>query len=790
MWYLNFKIALRNILKHIGFSSINIGGLAIGLACCLVLLLYVSYEWSYDKQFKALDRIYYAKLNIKLNNELVTFGASPNKLAPAALQTLPGIENAARFSDAGIGLFKYKERAFKERLMYADASFLKIFSYQFIKGDALSALSAPDHVLLTERTAKKLFGDIDPMGKSIKWDNRKYFKVAAVIKDIPGNQSNKFDVLLSWAFFEQESPVVKNSGWGSINSRTVIQLKDNKNFAAADVALRKLIRSNESRTIMEAFLFPYSKVYLYNDFKNGQSVGGKIDQIRLFLFLAFCVLLIACINYMNLSTAKSEKRAREVGVRKVLGSSRKSIARQFLIESFLTSLIAMLIAFTLLELSLARLNDLLDIHMVIDYRSYAFWVTIFSLLFITSFLAGSYPAFYLSSFIPVAALKGSKRIGSSSLSVRKILVIVQFSLSVCMIICAMIIYNQIQFIQNKPLGFKKDNLVQLAIEGEWLKPGKLAVLKKELTSKGIIAAATEYSDSFAATQGSVTGEVNWPGKPINTTISFSYRSTGYDFTRTIGAQILKGRDFSRNFASDTSASVLLNESAVKVMELKNPVGTVINWEGKTLKIIGVVKNYNNSSVTTEAPPTLFYYGIKQSTMLLLRLHPAQNLNNALQSIKAISTHLNPEYPVDLQFIDHEMADKLNNEKLLSVLSTLFGGFAIFISCIGLLGLTLYITEQRSKEISIRKVLGANLKSILFLLNKDFIKLVIVSNVIAIPGAYIIATKWLQTYDYKSAISIWPFMAAIFISLFIAVLTVSLQTFKVVKANAIDALKYE
>jgi len=790
MWQLNFKIALRNILKNPGFSFINIGGLGIGLACCLVLLLYVNYEWSYDKQFKFIDRIYYTKLNIKLNNDLVTFGVSPNKLAPAALQTLPGIENAARFSEVGISLFKYKENAFKERLLYADPSFLKIFDYQFIRGDALSALSAPDNVLITERTAKKLFGNIDPIGKSIKWDNRKYFKVSAVIRDIPGNQSNKFDVLLSWAFFEQENPVVKNSGWESINSRTVIRLRDNKNFAAADAALRKLIRSNESMSIMEAFLFPYSKVYLYNDFKNGKSAGGKIDQIRLFLFLAFCVLLIACINYMNLSTAKSEKRAREVGVRKVLGSSRKSIARQFLIESFLTSSIAMLLAFTLLELCLDPLNNLLDIHMVIDYRSYTFWVTIFSLLFMTGFMAGSYPAFHLSSFFPVVALKGFKRIGSSSLSIRKILVITQFSLSVCMIICAMIIYNQIQFIRNKPLGFKKDNLVQLAIEGEWLKPGKLEILKKELLSNGSITAAAEYSDSFAAKGGLVTGAVNWPGKPVNTTISFNYRSTGYDFTKTVGAQIIKGRDFSRNFASDTLTSVLLNESAVKAMELKNPVGTTINWEGKTLRVIGIIKNYNNLSVTTEAPPTFFYYSIKQSTMLLLRLNPMQNLNNAVQSIKSVSTRLNPEYPVDLQFIDHEMADKLNNEKLLSILSSLFGGFAIFISCIGLLGLTLYMTEQRSKEISIRKVLGANLTSILFLLNKDFIKLVIVSNIIAIPGAYIIAMKWLQTYDYKTAISIWPFLAAIFISLLIAFLTVSLQTFKVAKANAINALRYE
>lgn len=790
MYTISLKIALRNLWRNKSFSAINIGGLAIGLTCCLLLLLYVNYEWSYNKQFKDIDKIYYTKLNIKLNNELVTFDASPNILAPTALRSIPGISQAARFTSEQINLFNYRENASKERVIYADPSFLKIFNYQFLRGNASTALTTPQSVLITASTAKKFFGDSDPIGKSIKWDNRKWLKVSAVIEDIPQNLSNKFDILMPWSFYEQENPDVKNSSWGSINTLTVISLVNKESFAAADAGLRKLIAANAPGSIMEAFLFPYSKIYLYDEFKNGSSVGGKIDQVRLFLFMAFCVLLIACINYMNLSTARSEKRAREVGIRKTLGSSRTSIARQFLFESFLISLLAIIIAFVLTELCLPQLNRLLQIQMVMDYHSYTFWATLISLVLITGLMAGSYPAFYLSSFIPIKILKGFKGAGHGSLSVRKILVVIQFSLSICMIICAIVIYNQIRFIQNKPLGFQKDNLVQLAIEGELAKPGKLALLKKELHATGVVTYATEYANSFAANGGSVTGEVYWPGKPANTSISFNHRSIGYDFTKTVGAKLLEGRDFSPAFAADSLNSVILNESAVKTMQLKNPVGTQIKWEGRELTVIGVLKNYSNSSMVSAPQPTLFYYGIKPSTMLLLRLNPTQNLSRSTQLIKELTQRINPFYPVNLQFIDQEMADKLKTEKLLSTLSSLFGCFAIFISCLGLLGLAFYMAEQRNKEISIRKVLGANLKSILILLNKDFIKLVVLSNIIAIPIAYILINSWLQKYDYKVDIDAWPFLIAVLLSIFIAVLTVSFQTFKVARANAVDALKYE
>lgn len=790
MLALNFKIALRNIRKHPGFTAINIGGLAIGIASCMLLLLYVNYEWSYDKQFKDIDRIYFAKLNLKLSSNLVTLEATPNKLAPAASQEIPAIQFAARISDEEYKLYNYKQNKIKLTYNCVDASFLKIFDYPFLKGDAATALSQPNAVILTESAAKKLFGEEEPIGKSLMWDNRKVLQVTAVIADLPKNQSMQFDALQTWAFYQELYPNEVNDGWGSINCSTVFKLQENANFSVADAALRKLIKKHHPETQLEVFLFPYSKFQLYDEFQQGKLVGGRIDQVRLFFFLAFCVLVIASINYMNLSTARSEKRAREVGVRKALGSNRKTLIMQFLTESILMSFLATLLALVLIELSLPYFNQLLEIVITIDYQSPLFLGSLFTLILITGFLAGCYPAFYLSSFQAVKVLKGSATIGKGSVSIRKLLVVFQFSLSVIMIVGASIVYAQIQFIKNKPLGFDQNNLVQLALEGEFADPKKVDVLKSTLQAQNIIVSATEFAADFTANGGTITGDFNWPGKNQKDNYIIDYRSVGYDFVRTLGAKLVAGADFSRQLASDTASGVLLNEEAAKMMALKHPVGTAITWGDQQMKIIGIVNNHHNQNVRNKPGATIFYYNPTSSRILLLRLNPDKPLHTAVKAISAICAQMNPAYPPELNFIDEGMAQKLRAEQLLSVISKIFGSFAILISCLGLFGLALYMAEQRKREISIRKVLGADLKSILLLLNKDFLKLVLLANVIAIPIAYILLTNWLKTYDYKVSIGVWPYLMAAALSLAIAVLTLSMQSFKVAKANPVDALKYE
>lgn len=792
MHLLTLKIALRNLWKNKAFSLLNIGGLAIGLSCCLMLLLYVHYEWSYDTQFKNINRIYSVYENDIMSDRIITnqAGATPNQLAATALQRIPGIEYACRISGREGSLFSYKQINYNKDILFTDPSFLNIFDYKFISGNPKTALSAPNAVVITENTAKAFFGQEDPIGKTLKFDNRAPLTVTAVIENLQKNQSYRFDVLLPWSFLEREDPYLRKMDWNDGALSTIIQLKDPARFAAADAQMRKIFKENTGQNYIEFFLFPFKKTHLYDHFENGRQQGGKIAQIRLYLLLAICVLLIACINYMNLSTARAEKRAKEIGVRKTLGSSRGNIAFQFLTESLFLSFVALICALILLELILPYFNQLLDVHISINYAHYGIWGLLLAALVVTGFIAGSYPALYLSSFIPVQILKGHKGTGKSSLPIRKLLVVAQFSFSIGMIIFAIVIHRQIRYMNNKPLGFNQHNLVQMPLMNTLKDAKKFLLFKSELLKSGAVIAAAKTTNGITNNYVS-TEKIRWPGQPSNEQVSMSLRFSGDDFVKTIESKMLNGRDFSPGHATD-STSVILNEAALNVMGIKNPIGKQIrneDWQ-ETFTIIGIMKDYNYLSPGAKVRPVIFFYSTHHPNTLVMRLNPARNIKTSLDQIKDLSAKFNPGYPLQLDFVSDRLADKLKTERLLSIFSNVFGGFAILISCMGLLGLALYMAEQRSKEISIRKVIGATLKDILILLNKDFIKLVVLSNVIAMPVAYIAASFWLERYDYRTGLNIWPFSIAFLLSVSIALLTVSLQTFKVSRANPVDALKYE
>jgi putative ABC transport system permease protein len=788
MFKLNCRIALRNLWKNKGFTLINIGGLAIGLASCLMLLLYVAYEWSFDKQFDNIDRIYAVYDHSQMSDQINTSRESdtPTQLAGTIAESVPGVEHVTRLVENG-AMLKYKNNTFMKKVLYVDPAFLKMFNYVFIKGDPSTALTTPNSILLTAKLAKAIFGAQNPVGRTLSFENRKNLLVTAVIKDLPENQSYQFDMLMPWAFLMQENSNYTNMGWTDGALSTIVQLKDPSMFTAADAQVRKIFKLNHpTADFKEFFLFPYKKSHLYNQFENGKLVGGKIDDVKLYLLLAVCILFLACINYMNLSTARSEKRAREVGVRKSLGSSRRSLAFQFILESILLSFVAMLVAFVLLEISLPYFNRILEINMTINYGAYEVWLTVVSLVLITGFLAGSYPSFYLSSFVPVKVLKGFKGADKSALPVRKMLVVLQFCCSICMIIFAVVVYHQIQYMKDKPLGFDQNNLVQEYRMGPLMDYRKMKLLKAQLLESGAVMSVTANSGSLTNISLS-TEAIRWPGQQHKEQVEIQLRFVDYDFTSTIGVKMLQGRDFSAKFGADSMA-VILNESAVKTMNLKDPLGKQItndDW-GQTLHIIGVMKDYNYLSPGAKVGPVLFFFNERHAQMLIMRLNPQETISASVSKIKALTMKANPGYPVDVEFVSDNLAEKLKKERMLSVLSNVFGGFAILISCVGLLGLALYMAEQRSKEISIRKVLGADLRNILVLLNKDFIRLVLVANIIAVPVAYVVVQK----YDYKIAITPTPFLVAFLLSLLIAVLTVSLQTFKVAKANPVDALKYE
>jgi ABC-type antimicrobial peptide transport system permease subunit len=584
---------------------------------------------------------------------------------------------------------------------------------------------------------------------------------------------------MPWSLNEKLNDWVKNATWGSNSFLTLMQLKDNRYLENVSGQIKGIYKRNWKNSENEGLVHPLSKWHLYDKFENGKSTGGKIDQIRIFIVLAFCILLIACVNFMNLSTARSEKRSREVGVRKAIGSSRKSLIGQFLLESMVLSLIGMLVAFTLIEISLPYFNNLLNIQLVINYQDWKFWTTLIGLTIVTGLIAGSYPAFYLSSFEPVKVLKGFTTVGSSSLSVRRVLVVFQFVFAACLIVCTGVIYQQLNFIKNKPIGYNRNGLVEIPVQGNLKGKVKLDLVKDQLLKSGAVTSVTYFSHSLNQF-GDATFDFSWPGKNPKDLILFNYRGTGYDFTETTGAKIIAGREFSSRFVD--TVNVLVNETAVKIMGLKQPVGTVIKWDDTPITIVGVMKDFVMESPYQKVNPLVMYNPTSNYNYIIARLNPDQNLSSSISAIDDIIKKFNPDFPVDHRFVNDDFELKLQNEKLLGTLSNWFGGFAVFISCLGLLGLALFMAEQRKKEISIRKVLGASTANILTLLNKDFIKLVAIAN--------LIINHWLSAYSFRVAISILPFAIAVGLSFLIAILTVSIQSVKVAKSNPVDALKYE
>ncbi|RZK43142.1 MAG: FtsX-like permease family protein [Pedobacter sp.] len=788
MFKLNFKIALRNLWKNKGFSLINIGGLAIGIASCMLLLLYVVYEYGYDKHFKNYNNTYVAYTNMEANNKVFSWAWTPGRLAAELKEKYPAVANAARSSYAQSQLIANQDKKIKKNALYVDPSFLEILDYEFLNGSPAKALDNINSVILTKSLAKSLFGNEDPIHKTLKLGNETTLSVTAVVDDLPENSSIKFDYLLPWKLYEQKNTWISQTGWGSNFCLTLVQLKSGTVLSEVNKSVKGLYNRNNENVANELFLHPFAKWHLYNEFENGKLVGGKIDQLKVFFGLACCILLIACVNFMNLSTARSEKRAKEVGVRKAIGSTRKSLVLQFIFESTLLAFIGTIVGFILLESILPYFNNLLNINLVIEYQNWRYWVVLISLIIITGLIAGSYPAFYLSSFEPVKVLKGFEKI-NSSFSVRKVLVVFQFVFATCLIICTAVIYQQLNYIKDKPIGYNKGNLIQMSATGTLVNTSKYELLKTQLLKSGAAKNVSLLSMNIDE-GGNNTSSVSWTGKNEKQSVLFNERGIGYDFVETIGAEMVEGRAFDEKFLGDSN-KVVFNEAAIKAMGLKNPIGSVISYGDTKCTIIGVMKDFVVESPYQKVAPTIFFRAYKDGGgVVLMRLNEESNMGTSLATIDKIVKQINPDYPVERRFVSDSFEEKFEDEKLLGILSNWFGGFAIFISSLGLLGLALFMAEQRKKEISIRKVLGASTGNILRLLNKDFIKLVILANIIAFPLAYIIVSRWLAAYEYRVSISALPFIIAALLSIIVALLTVSIQSVKVAKANPIDALKYE
>jgi putative ABC transport system permease protein len=790
MFKLNFKIALRNIWKNKTSSLINISGLAIGLAACLLLLLYVAYEWNFDRQTKDPDQTYKVLINnVDANKKITnTWQSSTNAIAPLFKTEYPEVEAATRIDGAGMKLIANGRNSLKRQACYADPDILSIFNYTFSAGDPKSAMEAPNSVIITESTAKDLFGTTDVLNKSVHFDDKVDLNITGVIKDLPKNTSVLFDFLMPWSLNEALNNWIKEPSWGNFNYNTIIRMAPGTDINKFNLSIKEFMHRHNPHADGQLMLFPLSKLHLYEKFVNGVNIGGNIEQLRLFMGLAIGILLIACINFMNMATAKSEKRAKEVGIKKTIGATRRSLISQFLMESLVLTLLSSVLAIVLIELCIPLFNNLFDTSLRINYSNISIWLSLFAVMLLTGLISGSYPAFYLSSFNPVQILrKRNIRSGLLSINLRQVLVVGQFSFAIILIISTIVIYQQIQYIKNRPIGYDIKQLVQMPQEGELY--GKYSLLKDRLIRSGAVSSLYQSSGTIANHTSSFYG-MEWKGSTeADKGINFSQIATTYDFVKTTGLKLIAGRDFSEKFASD-SAALLINTTALKLMNLADPIGQPVMYHGNKFTIVGVFQDFIQDAPGSKETPLVVAFTKGWGGVLTMRLNPANPVAENLATIEKVVKDINPAYPVELTFVDQLYAKKVKAQQELGALSNIFGGLAIFISCLGLFGLAAYSAEQRTKEIGIRKVLGASVSGLIQLLSLSFLKMVGFAIIISIPVATHLMNNWLKGFDFHTNVSWIIIVLTAAATLGIALLTVSYQAYRAANANPVKALKYE
>ncbi len=797
-----FKTAWRNLIKDKMHSLINIIGLSIGITVAILIGLWMYDEISFDKNFKNYDHIAEVIQNVSNNGEVQTWWQVPYPLANE-LRTRYGsdfkhLAMAVDWSDHKITISNNISNSTDSKILKSNGGFFEkempeMFTLDMLQGNR-NALNDPSSVLISASAAKAFFGDENAIGKVLKIDLYQPVKVAGVYKDFPHNSTfANLNFIASWDFWYHANNDLKNmtDPWRPNFITLYAQINDNANFNTISAKIKdaKLNRVNEQLKQKKPALFlePMRKWHLYSEFKDGVNTGGAIKYVKMFGVIGLFVLLLACINFMNLSTARSEKRAKEVGIRKTVGSLRSQLIFQFFAESLLTVTFAFIISVLLTWLALPFFNTVSNKDMHILWTSPAFWLIAFAFIIITAAIAGSYPAFYLSSFKPVKVLKGTFKAGRFAAIPRKVLVVLQFSVSVSLIIGTIIVYQQIQFAKDRPVGYARANLITIPTPDSTIHTHFNAV-QDELMQTGVV---TSFAESESPTTGiwNSTSGFSWPGKDPNLSTDFGVVAGSYDFGKTVDWEIKEGRNFSRDYATD-SAAVILNEAAIKYMNLKHPVGETVTWWDQPLKVIGVIKNMVIESPYDEVRPVIYPLLNYQGNVAIIKLNPAVSAGKAIKSIETVFKKYDPSQPFSYKFVDDDYAAKFGDEERIGKLSGIFTMLAIVISCLGLFGLTSFVAEQRKKEIGVRKVLGASVLSVWNLLSKDFIILIVISFLIAVPISYYFMHSWLQNYSYRTTLSWWIFVVAGVGALIITLITVSFQSVKAAIANPIKSLRTE
>jgi len=777
------KIAWRNLARNKGFAITNLLGLTIGITCTIFIFLWVKDELTFDRFNTNYSTTYQVMANRDFKNNIFT---DPNMVFPLAktLEGYPQIKNAVMTSHVGTLQFAYGSKKLKKQLIQVSGRYFDMFTCKIIKGNAATALTQPNTVAITQSTAKAFFGNANPINKVLRVDNEQDVKVTAVIADLPGNSSQQFDFIASR---NPSDPDVKRlmDEWRNSSQYVYIQTVPNANIAQVNKVINTVMFTHNHDKISSYFTFPMSKWHLYSDFKDGKNTGGMIEYVRLFTIIAIIILIIACVNFMNLSTARSEKRAKEVGIRKTLGSNKKQLILQFFFESLILTFAAFILALFVVYILLPAFNQLVSKQLVFNFSDPVFLTGALIIVLFTGLVAGSYPALYLSSFNPVKVLKGTFVAGKNAVLPRHILVVGQFVISILLISATIIVYQQIQHIKNRDIGYNPNNLIMVPSTPSTDK--SYAAIKQDLLNSGMVAAVTRTSSPITDIWWK-SPSPTWDGMPPNANIIFSGEATDADFTKTMGIKLLQGKDFS-GLPVDSS-SMLINLAAVEAMHLKNPIGMQMRYNGQKYTVIGVTDNVVMQSPFTPVDPMMVYYQPNNSSYISLRLNSTAQPQKAIALLSSIYTKYSPADIFEYQFVDQEFGKKFITEQLISNITDIFAGLAIFICCIGLAGLASFTIEKRFREIGIRKVLGATIRQLLMLIAQEFLKLVIIAFVIAVPLTWWLMNNWLQKYTYHINISIWLFAAVGMIVLLLTMIIVSVNTISSAMVNPVKSLRSE
>lgn len=803
-----FKVIYRNFIKHKSYSSINILGLSIGIACCILILAYIGYEFSYDRFHKNADDIYRIVTNRKTVGKTIEAAIAPSPLAPMLIKDLPEVVDAVRISPTVKRSFTYQDKHFFETdVLYAGKSFFKVFSFELLEGDPETALEAPFTMVITQETAKKYFGDESPVGKMIKWDNRFEYSITGVVKKPPPNSHFTFNVLASFSTFIRYDPRI-GSTW-SVNFSTYLLLQENTDHKKFQRKLENYKEKNLGPMLkplggeLEIQLQPLTKIHLHSNLRGELGVNSDIRIIFIFTAIVMVILLIACINFINLATARSASRAKEVGIRKVLGAERKKLVVQFLGESFIFAVLSLIAAIIMVKFALPYFNWLAGREIVLSHLEISWLITgLVGILLFVGLFAGSYPAFFLSSFKPGAVLKGDAQRSGKGSRLRSLLVVFQFAISIVLITCTIIIFNQQRYMKNKDLGFNKNNLLAIALQNKEVR-ADLETFKNELLKiDGVVAVCTS---SMVPGEFYLFNTRTFPeGFSGDQVFLMENFLIDQDFFKTFEIEIVKGRGFSKHTPTDLTDAVMINETAARKLEWQDPLGKTIHIVtsfgsdmSQTIKrrVIGVYKDMHHKSLYSAIEPSFVRYvsnegAIENRARRLTLRFQTDDLAGLMKMVEQKWQEVFPSIPYYSFFLDDFYDSQHLAEEKLGNIFLAFAIFALVIGCLGLFGLSSFTTEQRTKEIGIRKTLGSSVSSIIVLLCKDFVRLILLANIAAWPIAFFAMKKWLQNFPYPVQIGLNTFVLTSFLALIIALATVGYQSVKAARANPVESLRYE